>query len=165
MVNYKKFYILFFLISITSLLFANHKFYSSITQIEYNQKTKTFEIIIRVFADDLEKAIQESGSKEYRISKDVNQDLMKKYVNSHFVFKTYNKALPNKFIGTEQDKDIQILYLEIPANQKSKSFTIKNSMLIDLFNSQVNIMNLNFRGEKQTFIFNAEQIEKNLTFN
>ena len=45
----------FFLL--TSLAFTTHKYYLSLTQIEYNKDQKSLEVIINVFMDDIELAI------------------------------------------------------------------------------------------------------------
>ena len=47
-----------------SLAFTTHKYYLSLTQIEYNKSQKSLEVIINVFMDDIELAI----NKEYAVN-------------------------------------------------------------------------------------------------
>ena len=56
----KKIAILFLLFT---LAFSSHKYYLSLTQIEYNKDQDSLEVIINVFMDDIELAI----NKEYGV--------------------------------------------------------------------------------------------------
>ena len=52
------------LLIIPLLAFSAHKYYLSLTQIEYNQDAKSLEIIINVFMDDIETAL----NSDYKIN-------------------------------------------------------------------------------------------------
>jgi len=46
-----------------------HKFHESLTQLEYNRQTRSVEISIRLFADDLEAALSKRNGKSVRLDK------------------------------------------------------------------------------------------------
>jgi len=52
----KRILVVIFLVVFSS--FSAHKFYVSVTQVVYNEATKTIELSSRIFIDDLEKALQ-----------------------------------------------------------------------------------------------------------
>ena len=64
----RKFLLPVLLFSISLLSFkAPHKFYTSITKIEYNNKSQSYEIIMNVFSDDWEKALSEIHQRKVTI--------------------------------------------------------------------------------------------------
>ena len=82
----------FFLLLLVPLMaFTVHKYYLSLTQIAYNNKEKTVEVIINVFIDDVETALNKIHSKDFRlntIKEPANTDIyFEKYVQDHIQFK------------------------------------------------------------------------------
>lgn len=154
-------FVSFFLLSL--LLFspfakANpHKFYTSITQIEYNRKTQSYEIIMNVFVDDWEKALSEIYQKPIRADHSEIEAFSMQYLESCFVLKYKEKKLGYKMIGIEQEKDILKIYLELPHKWMEKGLLIKNDCLIREFDGQVNIVNILQQSETKTLIFKSIQ--------
>ena len=50
------------------LAFSSHKYYLSLTQIEYNKDHKSLEVIINVFMDDVELAINNEYDVDMRLT-------------------------------------------------------------------------------------------------
>ena len=59
--KFKKLYFLFIIIPLLS--FSTHKYYLSLTQIKFKEESKAVQIIINVFMDDIETAM----NKDYDI--------------------------------------------------------------------------------------------------
>lgn len=132
-----------------------HKFYTSITQMEYNDKTQSYEIIMNVFWEDWEKALSEIYQKPIRIDQPGIEKFSQEYLESCFVVKVKEKKLPYKMVGVEQEKDILKIYLEIPSKLILKGMMIKNDCLIREFDGQINIVNFIHQADRKTFIFKA----------
>lgn len=145
----------FFFLSFTS----PHKFYTSITQIEYNEKSRSYEIIMNVFWDDWEKALSEYHKKEIRLDMDGIEDFSLKYLESKFMFQHKAKVLKYKMIGLQQEKDIVKIYLELPSKFMKKGMYLKNDCLIAEFENQINIVNLKYKEQKQSLLF--KEVNKN----
>lgn len=149
----------FFLLSLFFFLpVANanpHKFYTSITQIEYNPKTQSYEIIMNVFMDDWEKALSEIYQKPIRADHSEIETFSMQYLESCFVLKYKEKKLAYKMIGIEQEKDILKIYLELSHKWMEKGLLIKNDCLIREFDGQVNIVNILQQSERKTLIFKS----------
>lgn len=132
-----------------------HKFFTSITQMEYNDKTQSYEIIMNVFWDDWEKALTEIYQKPIRIDQPGIEKFSMEYLESCFVIKIKDKKLGYKMIGVEQEKDILKIYLELPSKFIAKGLMIKNDCLIRECDGQINIFNFIHKADRKTLIFKS----------
>ena len=76
-----KTFLLFFIIPLLS--FTSHKYYLSLTQINYKTESKSIQIIINVFMDDIETAL----NKDYAI--DLQLTTKKELPDNDVYFKKY----------------------------------------------------------------------------
>jgi hypothetical protein len=144
----------------TSFLLLNtHSFHTSITEMRYNPKEKAFEISLRVFTDDLEKTISENNqNKKFVIENtDKNDPFIEQYVRKHFVVTTpKNQKLIYQYVGKEKEGDATWIYLEMPVNEPIKGSKIQNSVLMDIFDNQTNIVNIFINNEKKSYLFTVK---------
>ena len=97
-----------------SLAFTTHKYYLSLTQIEYNKSQKSLEVIINVFMDDIEFAI----NKEYAVNlnlttKDELKDVdiyFNNYLTKNLTFTINNEFVNYTYIGKEYEGDLVYFY-------------------------------------------------------
>ena len=145
-----------------------HKFYVSVTQIDYVEEKKSVQIITRVFLDDLEEALSERFGEAIRIPADEKNTQfdaqIKEYLSSKIQVSINGKAAKINFIGKSLDLDMMIVYLEIPKVESIKSINIQNSMLIELFEEQQNIIRTNINQIKKSFILIAQERSRMLNF-
>ena len=136
-----------------------HDFHASVTQMQYNPKDRAFEISIRVFTDDLEKALtQLSGTKVDLGPNDKNDPLIEKYIRAHFSHISPQKQPKSfQYIGHEIEADANWLYLEMPYAEGFKGGLLKQNILMDMFDDQVNMVNVSYQGQKKTFVFRKDQ--------
>ncbi len=138
----KKIYLILFLL--TLFAFATHKYYLSLTQIEYNNKTKSVEIIINIFIDDLEIALNKIHSKDFQLNTNkefIDSDIyFKEYLQNNLKLKVNNNSVNYNYIGKEYDGNIVFFYLEIENIESVQSIEIKNTVLIKHFPKQQNLI-------------------------
>lgn len=136
-----------------------HDFHASVTQMQYNPKERAFEISIRVFTDDLEKALTEaSGAKVSLGPNDKNDPIIEKYIRAHFAHVSPQKQpRPFQYIGHEIEADANWLYLEMPYPESFTGGLLKQNALMELFDDQVNMVNVQYQGQKKTFVFRKNQ--------
>lgn len=134
------------ILATTLCSFDTHKFYVSVTQIEYVTEQQSLQIISRIFIDDLESLLQERydtaivlGEKEE--TPKVNTYL-EKYINQKLKIKIDNKEVVFNFLGKEYEDDLIICYLEIVNIKTLKSIEVSNEVLMDLFEGQQNIIHI-----------------------
>lgn len=140
--------------------FSQHDFHTSITRMDYNTKEKSFEISIRVFTDDFEKALsKDNGGQKFVVNNnDKNDALVEKYIRKHFAL--LNAAKQKKaysYIGKEQEADATWIYIEIPCAEALTGFSLQNTTMHDLFEDQINLVNLNYQGQKKSYIFKKDE--------
>ena len=64
--KFKKYFLLLLIIPLLS--FSAHKYYLSLTQINYKEASKSVQIIINVFMDDIETALNKDHSIDLQLS-------------------------------------------------------------------------------------------------
>jgi hypothetical protein len=140
-----------------------HAFHTSITQIEYNSKAKNYEISVRIFTDDFETVINtENKTKSTKIQDgDKNDGLVSTYVLKHFsIISPQNKKISLKYIGKENEDIATWLYFEMPEESFVKGSKIQQNVLMELFEDQVNIVNVRKGEERKSFLFDLKNKSK-----
>lgn len=154
-----------FLLSLTASRPA-HDFHASVTQMQYDPTGKTFEISIRVFTDDLEKALTQELNTPVRLSAGQKSDLiLEKYIRSHFGYvapQKQPKAI--NYVGHEVEADANWLYLEMPYTEPFRGGLLKQNVLMEAFDDQVNMVNIQYQGQKKTFVFRKNQPVQDVSF-
>lgn len=147
-------------------LAPQHDFHTSISEADYNTKSKHFEIALRVFTDDLELAL----SREHKLTKGFRLDnqtpqhdtFIKAYLRKQFyLLDARSQKIPPQYVGKEVKGEITWIYFELEA-KKTKKMVIKNAVLTEIFDDQVNIVNLNYMGQKKTYILKRGQTQSPL---
>lgn len=123
-----------------------HKFYVSMTDIQYNPKNESLEISIKVFADDLETAIQSSEDDKLWVGdkKEAPQvdSLIEAYFQQKFQLTVNGEKSQYQFIGKEAETDVVWCYLEVADVQEIKSLEVSNRIFMELFDEQKNLVHL-----------------------
>ncbi|GGD44706.1 hypothetical protein GCM10011361_09600 [Muriicola marianensis] len=152
------------------LAFAAHKFYVSVTQVEYYAPDQAIQITSRVFIDDLEKALLERYDVELLLGTpeevDDADDFIDRYLNSKFLVRVNGVPTAFYFLGKKVDNDILILFLEIPniSLDGLKSIEIQNEVLMDVYEEQKNIVHFRFGDLKKSFVLLREKNSGMLNF-
>lgn len=150
-------FLLFFVfLSFTSA----HKFYVSITQIDFIQDQKAVQITARIFTDDLEKLLRERY--EENITLNVLDDeaqidmYITKYIKQKIQLKINGEMREFTFLGKEYENDIMYCYFEILNVNSIDEFEIKNQLLFDVFKEQENIIKTKINGQHKSFILTRQ---------
>lgn len=124
--------------------FALHKYYVSLTQINFKQDKKAVQIIINVFMDDIETALNTDNQIDLQLTtkKELpNNDVyFKKYLNDKLKININNKPYPFTYLGKEYDGDLVYFYLEIENIAAINQFEIENNILTKHFENQQNMV-------------------------
>ena len=139
----KKQVLLSFLVLFTMLAFAGaHKFYVSITEITLNNSSNRLEISTKVFYDDLQNAIYIEDGKEVNDPLSDHKEDIDTYIQRHFKIEIDGKQVPLTMLGVEPEVDAVWCYFESePVAKNFKSVQVINSIFVDLFPRQSNIIN------------------------
>ncbi len=153
-----KFILILFLIPIFA--FTMHKYYISLTNIEYKKENNSLQITVKLFIDDLQETINNTYNTNHELTlqneRSVVDSLIVKYSTDHFKIELNETATKYLYLGKEYDSDVVYLYFEIENIQNFYSIGIQNNMLIEFFPEQKNIVKLNINKRKKSFILTSD---------
>ena len=130
------------LVSCILLLFLGcHDYYVSITEINHNPEMGTLEIGVKIFADDVEKAIYRTDSVKLNIGEMFEHEgtdkYLEAYINEHLKIKVNDQQISMQYLGHEMEKKNAVwCYMEAFEVDVPNSIEIDNTILIDEFDKQ-----------------------------
>lgn len=158
--------LLLFAFSVSS--FGVHKFYMAIYQINYAPEKKMLQVTSRIFVDDLDKALEKKYNKKFFLGTDKETvesiDLLKKYLAENFTIKVNGQPKTMNFLSKELDGDVLVCYLNIKDISKMNALEMYNSVLIDCFAEQQNIVHITAFGAKKSFLFTESSTKQVLKY-
>lgn len=158
----KKKLICLFILALPLLSFTAHKFYVSVTHVNYVENEHAFQITTRVFIDDLEALLLERYDIQARLAtpeeSSVADSYIEKYLKAKLLIKIDGELQEYQFLGKRYDNDVLICYLEITRVNRPnmKSLEVQNEILTEMFEEQQNLVHLKIRGKKKSFVLYRE---------
>lgn len=146
-----------------------HKFYVSITKIEYVKEKNSLQIITKIFTDDIEDALQQrydaSISLDTKKETKAADEHLKNYILQKINIKVNGKAAKLEYIGKEYDTDMVVAYIEIKDVNDLKTIEIENKILMEIFPEQQNIIHLKTPKNRRSLILDRDESIGKLEFN
>ncbi|WP_271405198.1 DUF6702 family protein [Tenacibaculum soleae] len=157
-----------FLFILPLFSFSIHKYYISLTEIAYKEEQKAVQMIMNVFMDDIEKAI----NKDYNVNLQLTtknelknvDELFFTYLKKHFKVSINNKTVNYRFIGKEYDGDIVYFYLEIENVTSLNTIEIENDVLIKYFPEQQNLIKASVKKTRKSLFLDKKNDKGLLKF-
>ncbi|WP_417599649.1 DUF6702 family protein [Owenweeksia hongkongensis] len=143
---------------------VKHDFHTSITNAEYNPKTQSMEIAMKLFTDDLELTIKNKHEVILNLNS-TNElpeadSLIYNYVIDNFAIQSGKKSVSPTFVGKEIENGITFIYLEIHSFPVAKELLVRNTVFFDTFDDQSNIVNIKLDGELESaFLKKGQETE------
>lgn len=160
-------FVLIGLIMLTSFV-GLHKYYVSVTDIDYIQKEKTIQVTSRLFIDDFEAMLSERYGQDVKLeNKDIkakNNSLIAKYYAKKLIIEVNGAHLPFQLLGFVFEDDQIVSYFEITEVDSIQEIKITNKLLFELERSQQNITHININSKKKSFLFEKENDSGMLKF-
>lgn len=160
MINHFLFFLVFSSLSFSDSTESGalHEFHVSKVQVDYNLDDQAVQISMHIFIDDLEEALREQGVEGLFLctekeSEDADKHL-EDYLNQVFQIKIDEKTAPYEFLGKEPSEDLLAVwcYLEIPNIEQLEQLSISNSVLMEIFDDQKNIIQVTKSGKNQGYL-------------
>lgn len=134
---------------------------------KYNESSSSVQIIINVFMDDIELALNKDYNIDLRLTtkKELpnNDNYFEDYFQKKIKFKINNQDKSFTYIGKEYENDLVLLYLEIEDVSSVESLFIENNVLTRHFPDQQNLIKLKVRNTNKSILLDKEK--NNTTFN
>lgn len=167
MKNKLKIGLLFFCFVLCSS-FTAHKFYVSVTQIDYVSNKKRIEITSRIFIDDLEKALNKKYKTKLNITStnEISEDeeYIKAYIKEKIKISINKNPQVIEYLTKEVEGDVIIIYTKIAISKKINTFEVYNSLLTETFQDQQNIVHTNINSNKKSFLLTNTVFQEKIDY-
>jgi hypothetical protein len=121
-----------------------HKFYVSLSEVRYNTETERFEVSMRIFPDDLDRALLARSGITTQLATELEHksadSLLMVYILEDFSIEVNGALLELNYLGKETESDAIWCYLESSRVAAPETITIQSILLTELFPDQVNII-------------------------
>lgn len=139
--------------------FSTHKYYLSLTQINFKSESQSIQIILNVFMDDIEVALNADYEIDLQLTtakelKD-NDVFFEKYLKKKLQFKVNDRLEEYTYIGKEYDGELVYFYLEIENIQKVHQIEVSNKILLKHFPKQENLIKSKVGGIHKSVLLDA----------
>lgn len=138
-----------------------HKFYLSNTEIDYAANQHSLQIISRVFTDDFEELLQKRYDEDIEFTKNSSSEningYIKRYFKEKFRVSIEDKHLTQEFIGREFNDNRTAFYFEIKNVDDFDRVKVKNTVLMDVFDAQKNMVHVSQNGATKTLVLTKDK--------
>lgn len=139
----------------SALPFNRHRYHTSLTRMDYNEKDKVFEISIELFTHDLVPMLEKKLKKSVDLEKSFETDkILFAYLNEKFVLKdNQNNIKKLNWVGKEVEIDTVNVYLEISSEESLENLSLQNSIFFESFAEQTNLVVARHLEKKYDLLF------------
>jgi hypothetical protein len=136
---------------------GRHDFHTSLTEVRLNDKSGSFEVTVGVFSDDFELALQKFSDKEdLKITDAESNAVIRNYFRKHLAFVKDKHVVFGEYLGKEIETDVTWIYIEVSEAKKLKGFNLLNTIFLEVFDDQTNVVNFIDGENRQTLLFNKK---------
>ena len=142
---------------------VRHAYHSTITELRYNPAKKQLELSVKVFTDDFEKAISQGQPKTVSLTEPGPRPLVlaDAYFQRTLQISTVAGArLPMQVLGMQAENDGYWFYCKVALPGPVAGIRLRQAVLIDAFSDEMNIVNVEANGKKQSALFRAGHEEE-----
>lgn len=158
----KSFYLL-----LISNFFLMHPVHVSVTNLEIQSENNSISLSFKVFTDDFQSVIDQLYNIKVNLSENENYDLNKEhidnYLNDNFTIIVNGKELIFTNTGIKTNDEAVWFFYKTTINKDFKSFVIRNSLMLDLYPDQKNLLILKYGKIERGYQFNFKK--KEITIN
>ncbi|MCY3772484.1 MAG: hypothetical protein OXG98_10760 [Gemmatimonadetes bacterium] len=130
-----------------------HVFYVSIARVKWNADEARLDVSVRIFTDDLEEAIVAEGGPRLRLWTDQAREDRDRHVSdylaSRLAFRVNDVDRQLTYVGMEDALDATACLVQITGVDRVETIEVENRILIDMFDTQANVMRFEIGGEKK----------------
>jgi len=146
-----------------------HPIHISVTEVNYNDKSKSLQITSRAFTDEMELGVR-AQRKETELdilepTKGITtKQLISNYLNVHFKVKIDGKPAKINFLGFEKEDISLVSYLEIENVKKLKTIEVFNDIITEIHDDQSNIVHVVYKEPVKSVRLTRENTSEIFTF-
>ncbi len=140
--------------------FGLHKYYISLTQINYIEDQKSLQLTTSVFIDDLENVLRKTYDTIVTIGETDNQlmdSLYRNYLNNNLRVSVQGQKVHLKLLLAEVETDEVFFYIEGENIDAFTDMEVVNSMFVSQIFEQQNIIKTSVNGKHKSLILNRQK--------
>ena len=159
--------ILFFLFMLLVLgSWSLHKFYVSLTEVRFNPESGRIEISMRIFPDDLDRALFEREGIHTQLATELESpeadSLLMVYLLDHFSLEVNGELMELDYLGKEPEADAIWCYLESDQVMTPTDYMVYNSILTQTFEAEVEIVQVYQENWNKGLMLNRDHLSDRL---
>lgn len=147
---------------------AAHPFYVTVCTIDHDAKTQALEITFKIFTEDLESALEEQTQERLRLGSAHESANAGRYIQSYLkrnvMLQADGDTLAFSYVGKEIDVDETWCYVEVTNVPSVSKLTIRNSLLMEKFEAQQNIVHVKVGGKQKSLVLWKDKREGSVEF-
>lgn len=141
-----------------------HPMHVSICNVDLNNIDNT--VAVKLFKDDFSSVLKNNYQAEFQMEKadeKLNSQVISKYINSRLQLEVDNSIiLKLDYKSSEINEDAVWIYFHIERINNPSSLRIKNTIMLDLWEDQTNLMIINCMGKENGYRFSKTEVEINI---
>jgi hypothetical protein len=131
-----------------------HPLHTTLTRLTIDPATRAPHVSIRVFADDFGTVVARRARIALPADHRVPEAAMAAYVAATFtIADRTGRPLALAFAGSRREGDVVWIDLKVPAGTLLSGVRLQSAMLFELYDDQVNIVQAEYEGKKQSLLF------------
>jgi hypothetical protein len=137
-----------------------HRFHAGITDISYNERSGSTEVVHTYMAHDVEALLTALYQRQFDLSDPDDQAVLRKYVEKQFWLADRDgRRLPLNWVGVTVDTDSVVVFQEAVRTPVANVETIHDAVLSDFLPDPQNTVNVTANGGLRTFGFTSNRTE------
>jgi len=129
---------------VVACMAAWHPFHVSVCEVEYKPQLQVLQVAQRMFADDLENALNKTFATGLMLDEEatatLRDSLIREYVLARLLIRVDGHPLTGRFLGYEFEEDGVWCYIEYADVPPFGKLEIKSTILLEMFDDQDNII-------------------------
>jgi hypothetical protein len=156
-------------IPLLTVAFYLHPIHVSVTEVDFDKKEQSLQIMMRVFVEDLETTLRNTlNDPELDILEPAGDQttdrLAEAYLNEHFKISLDGKPQKMKYLGHEREADAFIFYIEVSNVKPWKTISVVNDIIMSTYSDQSNLVHVYVDDNVKSLRLTANTPADHLTF-
>ena len=140
-----------------------HNFHVGLTEISFNPRTGSTELVHTYTAHDVEALLMNLYQRNVDLGLEEDQAVFRRYLEKQFRITLDGKPLPLQWVGVQVNADSITVFQEIEKTALPPSAVLLDGVLADFLPQQVNNVNISRPGRPvESLVFNRDHREQAL---
>lgn len=146
--------VIWLLVLIPLFSFVIHPYYMSVTEIKYQDTSKTLQLSVKLFTSDIENTLKTLGNTRVDLLNDKykseSEQLLNDYISSRLNISINSKTVNYHLIGFEPEEEAIWVYFESDKTEKPNRIDVSCTLLYEQLPQQINIIHTEIGDQKQS---------------